>query len=258
MIGKAKSISHVSNAISYAKNKKGAVEISRHNVAGETGQEIAQEFRVFQNLNARCERNSFSFVLSPTIPDGIKLTKSDFAKITDDFLGRMKLKGQQYISFLHSDRDHKHLHIFVNRIEFNGKAYKDNYISKKAQRMAESIARDWNLTTAKAVQQQKIERLSPLIKNATKKVLSQKPQDIFEYAEQMKSYGIQTHLKQASNGKVVGVKFQIGKESIKGSLVHRSFSAANLQKMILQNLRTTNPQQKRQQYKPDKKRGLRL
>ncbi|MCG6191543.1 hypothetical protein, partial [Maribellus maritimus] len=86
MIGKAKSISHVSNAINYAKNKKGAVEISRHNVAGETGRKIAKEFRVFQNLNARCERNSFSFVLSPTIPDGIKLTNADFAKLTNDFL----------------------------------------------------------------------------------------------------------------------------------------------------------------------------
>ena len=258
MIGKAKSISHVSNAVNYARNKKGAEEISRHNVTGETGQEIAQEFRVFQNLNARCERNSFSFVLSPSIPDGIKLTKSDFAKITDDFLGRMKLKGQQYISFLHNDRDHKHLHIFVNRIDFNGKAYKDNYISKKAQRIAESIAKDRNLTTAKAVLQQKIERLSPLIKNATKKVLPLKPQDIFEYAEQMKSHGIQTHLKQASNGKVVGVRFQVGKESIKGSQVHRMFSAANLQKLILQNFQAITRQEREQKYKTRKKRGFRL
>ena len=97
MIGKAKSISHVSNAINYAKNKKGALEINRHNVAGETGKEIAKEFRVFQNLNARCERNSFSIVLSPSIPDGIKLTHADFAKLAGDFLERMKLKEQQYI-----------------------------------------------------------------------------------------------------------------------------------------------------------------
>ena len=232
MIGKAKSISHVSNASNYAKNKKGATEISRHNVAGETGREIAQEFRVFQNLNARCERNSFSVVLSPSIPNGIKLSNEDFAKLADDFLERMKLKEHQYISFLHSDKDHRHLHIFVNRIDSEGKAYKDHFISKKAQRIAESIAKDWGFTTAKEIQQQKEELLSRQIINAHTKVLSQMPGNIFEYAEHMNSFGIQMHLKQASDGKVVGIKFQIENESIKASSIHRSFSAANLQKLI--------------------------
>lgn len=258
MIGKAKSISHISNAINYARNKKQATEISRNHVAGETGREIAKEFRVFQNLNSRCERNSFSIVLSPAIPDGDKLSNEDFARLADDFLARMGLKERQYITFLHSDQNHKHLHIFVNRIDFNGKAYKDNYISKKTQRIAESIARDRGLTIAREVQKQKEERLTRQISDAHEKVLRQSPRHIFEYADFMKQYGINTYLKQASDGKVVGVKFQIGDESIKASSVHRSFSAANLQKLIVQNLKAGNLQQKKQQNKPGKKRGLRL
>ncbi|MCT4588822.1 MAG: relaxase/mobilization nuclease domain-containing protein [Carboxylicivirga sp.] len=232
MIGKAKSISHVANAINYARNKKDALEISRNRVIGETGREIANEFRIFQNLNARCDRNSFSIVLSPTIPDGAKLSKVDFAKLTDDFLVQMNLKDNQYISILHSDEKHKHLHIFVNRINANGKAYKDHFISKKAQRIAESVAKQWNFTTAKEIQRQKEERLNGQIVDAHNKSLLQKPRNIFEYKEQMKLYGIQMHLKQASDGKVVGVKFQIGDDSIKASSVHRSFSAAKLQKVI--------------------------
>jgi len=237
MIGKAKSISHVSNAINYAKDKKGAIEISRNLVIGETGKKIAKEFRVFQNLNARCLRNSFSIVLSPTIPDGKKPSNSDFAKLADDFLSRMDLKENQFISFLHLDENHKHLHIFVNRINATGKAYKDNFISKKAQRIAERVARDWSFTTAKEIQQANEERLAKLITDAHKNILSQKPKDIFEYANQMKLYGIELHLKQASNGKVVGIKFQVEKDSIKASSVHRSFSAARLQKTIEQNNR---------------------
>lgn len=232
MIGKAKSISHVSNAINYVKNKKGAIEINRHNVAGETGREIAKEFRVFQNLNTRCERNSFSIVLSLTIFDGEKLSNKDFVRLTDDFLSRMNLKENQYLSFLHSDKNHKHLHIFVNRIDFNGKAYKDNYISKKAQRIAESIARDWKFTTTKEIQQQKEKRMNRQLIDAHKKNLSQKPRNIFEYVELIKLYCVDTHLKQASDRKLVGIKFQVGKESIKDSSVHRSFSTINLQKLI--------------------------
>ena len=170
----------------------------------------------------------------------------------------MKLKKQQYISFLHSDKDHKHLHIFVNRIDPNGKAYKDQFISKKTQRIAESIAKERGFTTAKEIQQQKEERLSRQIINAHEDVLGQKPANIFEYAERMKLFGIQMHLKQASDGKVVGIKFRIGEESIKASSVNRSFSAANLQNLILQNLRMATPQQKKQQYKSGKKRGFRL
>lgn len=237
MIGKAKSISHVSNAIDYAKNKKEAVEINRNLVAGETGKEMAKEFRVFQNLNARCQRNAFSVVLSPTIPDGEKLSFADFSKLAKDFLSEMRLSEHQFISFLHSDAEHKHLHIFVNRINTAGKAYKDNFISKKAQRIAEKIAKRWGFTTAKEIQHAKEDRLTRIITNAHNNVLAQKPKDIFEYANLMKLYGVELHLKQAASGKVVGIKFQIGKDSIKASAVHRSFSAARLQKTIEQNHR---------------------
>ena len=51
----------------------------------------------------------------------------------------------------------------------------------------------------------------------------------------MEEYGIQTHRRIASDGKVVGLKFQIGEETIKGSSVDRGFSAANLQIQILHN-----------------------
>ncbi|WP_347839583.1 relaxase/mobilization nuclease domain-containing protein [uncultured Draconibacterium sp.] len=235
MIGKGKSISHASNAIDYAKEKQGAVEISRNNVIGENGKEIAKEFRVFQNLNARCQRNTISFVLSPSIPVGNKLTNQDFKNLSDDFLSRMNLKENQSITFLHCNKDHQHLHIFVNRIDYNGRAYKDHFISKKAQRIAESMVKARGFKTAKEIQIEKETRLRTQIKEAHSRVLLHNPRNIFEYAEMMQHLGIRCHLKQASNGKVVGLKFHIGKESIKASSVDRSFSAARLQKLIQQN-----------------------
>ncbi|WP_159519765.1 relaxase/mobilization nuclease domain-containing protein [Sunxiuqinia indica] len=244
MIGKGKSISHISNAVNYARNKIKAEELSRNRLVGETGTEIAKEFWVFQSLNARCQRNSFSFVLSPSIEDGNRLTKSDFITIADQFLSQMNLSENQSISFLHKDRKHAHLHIYVNRINTEGKARKDNYIGKKAQRVAERIAQEWNLTTARKVQQEKECRLRRTIGLAHDKIWQLKPDDIFEYARLMEQEGVTTHLKQASNGKVVGLKFQVGKDSIKASSVHRALSASNLQKAIKQNRRTNRYQLK--------------
>ncbi|MCF8363742.1 MAG: hypothetical protein K9G70_14080 [Prolixibacteraceae bacterium] len=48
MIGKAKSISHVSNAINYAQNKIWAVEIDRNKVIGDSGKEIAKSSGYFK------------------------------------------------------------------------------------------------------------------------------------------------------------------------------------------------------------------
>jgi hypothetical protein len=252
MIGKGNSIAHTSNAIDYAMNKPHAIEISRNLLIGETGRKMAQEFRVFQNLNARCQRNTFSFVLSPTIPIGNSFTNDDYANLVDDFLSRMNLKESQFISFLHSDDKHKHLHIFVNRINENGKAYKDNYISKKVQRIAESLAKARGFTTAKEIQQEREERLSRQIKTAHGKVLPQIPKDIFAYADLMKNHGIESILKQASNEKVVGIRFKIGEESIKASAVDRSFSAARLQKIIQENYEYHNRYQN--QYRKEYQR----
>jgi len=262
MIGKAKSIAHTVKAVNYAMKKLGAMEISRNKVVGETPREIATEFRIFQNLNSKCGKNTFSMVLSPSIPDGDKLSSTDFAKLTEDFLKRMKLDDHQFISFLHIDEKHKHLHIYVNRIDFDGKAYKDHFISKKAQRIAESVAKEWGFTTAKEIQQQKEQQLSSYIKEVHQRVLSVMPRDIDDYAQLMEQYGIQTHRRIASDGKVVGLKFQIGEETIKGSSVGREFSAANLQKQILKNFEAMyyaeQERRKRQRIIPTKKPRMRF
>ena len=113
MIGKGKSISYAGNAIDYARNKPEANELSRNLVVGETGKEISNEFRIFQRLNTRCKRNSFSFVISPTIEDSRQMSKKDFVNITKEFLEEHELDNNQYVSYLHSDRDHIHIHIIV-------------------------------------------------------------------------------------------------------------------------------------------------
>ena len=62
--------------------------------------------------------------------------------------------------------------------------------------------------------------------------------------------------------KVVGVRFQIGNESIKASSVHRWFSAGNLQKLIQKSFDalsyTAQERQKRPRIKSTKKPRFRL
>lgn len=243
MIGKGSSIGHTANAIEYGMEKHNAIEIDRNLVVGETPQEIADEFKIFQDMNTRCENNSFSFVVSPSIEDSKNLSKEDYRDIAQDFMQKMDLHQQQYVAYLHSDKAHKHLHIYSNRIDLKGKATKDNYIGKKASRVAEEIAKERNFTIAKEVQKEKIKQLQKefgkerlTVEHAHKKALEHRPKNIKEYSILMEKQGVKVQPKFAKNQKCVGIKFGVGEKLIKGSTIGKLFSGMNVQAAIINNL----------------------
>jgi len=152
MITKGKSISHLSASIQYALRREQAIILDK-NIVAETPSEVAKEFKLFQQLNKRCERNSLSFVLSPTIEDGKKLSDEQLENINKSFLQKMNLENHQYIAFVHTNNQHKHIHLYVNRIDYTGKAYNDQFISNRSAQVAEDIAKDMDLLTVREVQQ---------------------------------------------------------------------------------------------------------
>jgi len=226
MIAKAKSISHSKNSIDYAMSKENAEVIDKRFVVGDNGKEISNEFKIFQDMNGRCENNTLSFVLSPEPSDGRKLTNSDFKAISEDFLKEMKLDKHQAVIVKHSDKKHTHLHLYVNRIDYNGNAYKDNFISKKSQSISDTIARDRNLTRAKDVQELNklnTKEIRREIHNRHKAVLQHKPKNFKEYSDLMKASKIDV-IPSIRNGKIQGFNLEFQGNKFKASAVHRSMS----------------------------------
>src|SRR5690606_8390858 len=117
--------------------------------------EITKEFRFIQEQNQNCQKNTLSFVLSPTIEDGRSLRQKELREICERFMKEMNLGERQAIAFVHQNKDHKHIHLYVNRIDFNGKAYNDSFIGKRSQLSAEKVAGEMYLTTVKQVQVEK-------------------------------------------------------------------------------------------------------
>ena len=67
MVSKAKAVKGSAQAINYILDDKGqAQELGRNLVSGENGEEILAEMREIQEMNARCENNTYSIVLSPS------------------------------------------------------------------------------------------------------------------------------------------------------------------------------------------------
>ena len=105
-------------------------------------------------------------ILSPAIEDGKRLDTTQWKTIADKYLMNMNMHGLQAIGFLHEDKDHKHLHLVINKVkEDNFKLFHDNYIGKKTQKAADNIAIDMKLIRATEIRQERINQ-SARIKDA--------------------------------------------------------------------------------------------
>ncbi|SDE46991.1 relaxase/mobilization nuclease domain-containing protein [Cellulophaga baltica] len=233
MIGKGKSIAHTAASMKYGWNQeKDATVVLKQHLVGDNPKEISNEFKIIQQMNTKCEKNTISFVLSPTIEDGKKLTDKRLGEIAKEFIKEMKLTDHQAIAFVHKDKEHIHIHLYVNRIDFKGKAYADNFIGKRASFHAEKIARAMGLKTVKEVQNEKLHRLKHIraeMKQLHDTVLRlEKPRSFEQYITKMKVKDVKVIPSINKANKLQGFRFEYKGVNLKGSEVHRSMSGGKI------------------------------
>jgi len=236
MIGKGKAISHTKASIAYGWNQeKDADIVFKQNLAGETPKEVTEEFKIIQSMNEKCNRNTFSFVLSPTIEDGKKLNIKGLNGIAKEFIKDLKLENHQAIAFVHNDKDHKHIHLYANRIDFNGNAYNDSFIGKRSQKAAERVAQKLNLKTVKQIQVDKLNGLKILRKEIHTQHLTclklNKPKSFQNYIDLMAKQKIIIKPAINKNNQLQGFRYLYKGINLKASEVHRSMS---INKLVLQ------------------------
>lgn len=216
MIAKAKTCIGGTALFNYVINPKKGYELVRNNLSGETPKDMFQTMQILQNQNSRCKNNTISVVISPTIEDSKKMTDQDLNNIVHDFLVGLKLdpKNAQYIAFVHTEKEHKHIHILVNRIDENGKALKDNYIGFQAQHIAHEIALKYNWTSIRQENENKKEQLktnqkqiAQEIKNAHYLVLKEQPKSLQQYIDMMRMHQIEVKPSVNKQGNIQGYRF---------------------------------------------------
>jgi hypothetical protein len=240
MIGKGTSIAHTGTSIAYGWNReKGGEIVFGQHLAGEMPQEVTEEFKLVQEQNTRCQKNTLSFILSPTPEDGKDLTKDRLGELTQKFIREMQLKENQAIAFVHRDKEHTHVHLYVNRIGFDGKAYNDSFIGKQSQLAAERVSKEMGLTTVKDVQMQK--ELDSIkvrleIKNIHQRVMeSERPKTLDDYIKAMKARNVEVIPSINKANRLQGFRFQYQGNDFKASEVHRSMSGGKIMGQLSQN-----------------------
>lgn len=218
-------------------------ELMRNGIAGNSATDLLQNMRIIQDLNKRAIKKTFSLVLSPEINDGKRISDETLRSITHDFLKELGIDPleQQYIAFVHTEKEHKHIHIIANRVDFTGKLLSDHHIGKRAQWVAHRLAKKYGLKSAKETQiknakkrnqeQNNFKDLRKQIKAKHDWVLSQKPKTLADYMELMDKKGITVvPIHNKYTGKLQGLRIVDKKtgKSFKASEVHRSMSLNKL------------------------------
>lgn len=239
MIGKGHAIAGTKVSISYGWNQEKEAEIVlREHVAGDTPAEIAEEFKIIQSQNLRCTNNTLSFIVSPTIEDGKDLSRKELEDLAKKFLKEMNLQNNQSIGFVHRDKAHTHVHIYTNRIGFDGKAYNDSFIGKRSQIAADNVAKELGLTRVREVQRERLNELKGLrqeIKRINDRVLQSRPKSLDEYISKMKAQKVEVIPTINKANQLQGFRVKYKGVNLKASEVDRSMSGNRLIPSISQN-----------------------
>ncbi|MCB0536492.1 MAG: relaxase/mobilization nuclease domain-containing protein [Bacteroidetes bacterium] len=240
MIGKGQSISHTNASMRYGWNQEKEAEvIFKEHLYGNTPNEITQEFKLLQDQNHNCTKNTLSFVISPTIEDGKDLNSKELNKITKEFIKQLNLQDRQAIAFVHKDKEHKHIHLYVNRIDYKGQAYNDSFIGKRSQQAAEKVAERLHLTTVKQVQFEKEfqqREIRQEIKRRHDLAIKQfQPKNFDDYIKAMAANKVKVIPSINKQDKLQGFRFEFQGHNLKGSEVDRKMSLANLGREINKN-----------------------
>ena len=219
--------------------EKNAEIVHAQHLIGDSPKAVAEEFRIIQSQNERTKRNTLSFVLSPSVEDGKRLSKEEMGELVKRFVQAMGLKERQAIAFVHRDKEHTHIHLYVNRIGFDGKAYNDSFIGKRSQQRAHEVAREMGLTKARDVQYQRLDAIKQLrneIKQAHENIMfRERPKNLDAYIGLMEKKGIKVIPSINKQKKLQGFRFAYKGQNLKGSEVHRSMTGGKIVSQIMGN-----------------------
>lgn len=249
MVGLAKACSGGGALANYVLNENKGYELDRNNLCGLTPKEIVEEFKMIQDLNQRATNKTFSLVLSPDIKDGKNLTNDELKAMTQEYLQKLGIdpEKQQYVAFVHTEKEHKHIHIIANRVQPNGKLISDHHIGKRGQWIAHEIAKERGLVSAKEKMFENIKNneqnkgnlreLKSEIFKKHQEVLKNNPGTFSKYTDEMKKLGLDVRPTINKQGEVQGFRIidNETKKDFKASEINRSMSIRNLIKQGLKN-----------------------
>lgn len=253
MIIKTRSISHINASLEYiVKEEKEHKILNSDGLDTSNIRTMLNDFEIFQKANVK---NGFvSVVISPNNKDDLK--DKDFNTILQETLKELKLDNRQYIAVTHNNTAHKHIHVILNRIDYNNQTWNDHHIAWKCQTACKNICKKLNLHTAyenenksKGTISNEYDELREEIRQELKGIIKREiynAENLTELHRNIEERGVKVHIEQYKNG-LYGTRFEYKEMKFKASKIDRKLSVVKegdsykakpqLQNIFKQNLR---------------------
>jgi hypothetical protein len=231
LIGKVITGSYVSGLLNYLERETS--EIIDKNMFGESINELTTEFLLMSELNTRVSRNVKHLMLSFASED--EVSKNDIRKIVKEYLNDIGYKNNQYVAFLHNDTDHKHVHIVVNKINYEGKNTHISFEKRKSREVIIALEKKYSLTRTALVSKDNekffdlsYEELKQRLNSKGDVTLKQEAESLVkealkesknleDFIKNLSSKNIRTEINSAKNG----IVFEYKEHRFKGSSLSR-------------------------------------
>ena len=229
--------------INYMLSKQeGKAMVLASNNIGFTDQNLCvREFALQASMRPNVQKPVCHTILSFSANDADQLTDDVMIKIANEYLEKMGYGDTQSLIVRHSDRQHPHLHICINRIGNNGKTISDRNEKYRSTKICRELTERYGLTIGEGKQEVNRSRLRGEDKlryeifDTIKAVLPQS-QTWKDFVAELEQQGITTRFKTKGNTNVVqGIIFEKDGCSFSGSKIDRSCSFSRLNAEIERN-----------------------
>ena len=229
--------------INYMLSKQeGKAMVLASNNIGFTDQNLyVHEFVLQASMRPNVQKPVCHTILSFSANDADQLTDDVMIKIANEYLEKMGYGDTQSLIVRHSDRQHPHLHICINRIGNDGKTISDRNEKYRSTKICRELTERYGLTLGegkKAVNRHRLrgeDKLRYEIFDAIKTALLHS-KNWKDFVADLERQDIATRFKTKGNTDVVqGIIFKKNGCSFSGSKIDRSCSFSRLNAEIERN-----------------------
>lgn len=243
MIAKIIKGTSFSGVISYMLRKReGKAKVLQANgVRSSLPNDIAHDFNLQASMRPSVQKPVCHTILSFSVHDSERLTDATMVKIANEYLHEMGYGDTQSLIVRHSDRQHPHIHICINRIGNDGKTISDRNEKYRSTKICRELTERYSLTIGDGKQEVNRPRLRGGDKlryeifDTIKEILPQS-QNWKDFVAGLEQQDITTRFKTKGNTNVVqGIIFEKDGCNFSGSKIDRSCSFSRLNEEIERN-----------------------
>lgn len=255
MMAKIKQGTSFANAVNYVLNRDEAYIMTLKGIRNGSKREMIHSFETQARLNA-ITKPVAHISLNFSNEDSHHLTDEKMMQIAQEYIKKMGYDNTQVLMVRHTDREHPHLHLILNRVDFDGKRISDNNERIRNIKVTQGLTLKHRLFISSGKDNVKRHRLIGRektryeINDALGKHMP-KSTSWQDLKTKLAREGIGIEFKyNGSTDQVQGVKFIKDNQPFNGSKVDKKFSYSKIDFALRQNERAEQMQQRHQFEQP--------